>query len=107
MTGMQAAVDMQLEEIFKSQPNKRVVMITFNNEVSIVGDGTQKEEIIAGDKLNDFEALTERAKEFKVQSIKPVKDARNQLSDKLFNLEESGATALGPGKIFCNENFVT
>lgn len=38
---MKAAVDIQLEELCKQHPNKRVVMITFNNEVTLVGDGSQ------------------------------------------------------------------
>lgn len=37
--------------------NRKIGMLTFNNEVNIIGDGLQNPLVITGDKLNDFETL--------------------------------------------------
>jgi len=36
---MQASIQVQLEEVQKSHPNYRVVLITFNNDVNVIGNG--------------------------------------------------------------------
>lgn len=46
-----AAIESQLAEVQKSDPNKRVGLITFNNEVVIYGDCTEDAKHIVGDKL--------------------------------------------------------
>eukprot|EP01114_Cavostelium_apophysatum_P018407 TRINITY_DN5686_c0_g1_i1.p1 TRINITY_DN5686_c0_g1~~TRINITY_DN5686_c0_g1_i1.p1 ORF type:complete len:465 (+),score=190.44 TRINITY_DN5686_c0_g1_i1:1431-2825(+) len=96
MQCMQAALSIQLEEVLKQYPNKKVVMITFNDEVTIIGDATQVPQVIAGDKLNDYNLLLNIGKEFKLEHIKPIKSCHTELSKTLFELSESGATALGP-----------
>eukprot|EP00005_Dracoamoeba_jomungandri_P012139 CAMPEP_0174266078 /NCGR_PEP_ID=MMETSP0439-20130205/28853_1 /TAXON_ID=0 /ORGANISM="Stereomyxa ramosa, Strain Chinc5" /LENGTH=814 /DNA_ID=CAMNT_0015352839 /DNA_START=40 /DNA_END=2481 /DNA_ORIENTATION=+ len=90
----QAAVDQQLEQISKESPNRRVGVVAFSNEISIIGDGVQATRNIAGDKLNDYEQLLQEASSFTLD--KPISEAREALSKKVFDLEESGATALGP-----------
>jgi hypothetical protein len=45
---MKAAVDVHLERLQKQHPSKRVVLITFNNEVTVYGDGTHPPVVIAG-----------------------------------------------------------
>jgi hypothetical protein len=37
--------------------NRKVGVVTFNNEVTILGDGTRNPQTITGDKLNDFDYL--------------------------------------------------
>ena len=37
-----------------SKPNSLVGIVTFNNEVTIIGDGTTDPIIIAGDKLDSY-----------------------------------------------------
>ena len=37
MQCMKAGIDMQLEEMYKSHPNKRVILIVFNGDVTIIG----------------------------------------------------------------------
>ncbi|XP_021354035.1 circularly permutated Ras protein 1-like [Mizuhopecten yessoensis] len=90
----QAAVDQQLEEMSKNHPNRRVALIIFNNEVVVLGDGKTTPVTIAGDKLTEREELV------KIGSDLPcpgdIKSARSTLSTKIFELEEGGATALGP-----------
>ena len=56
--------------------------------------GHQEALHIAGDKLNSWKDLQKIGSDFSIQS--PVKDAKTELLEKLWNLEEEGATALGP-----------
>lgn len=39
--------------------DKKVGLVTFNNEVTIVGDGIEDPQTIAGDKLDDYDYLLE------------------------------------------------
>ena len=41
---------------------RKVGLVTFNNEVNVVGDGTQQAQNIAGDKLTNFDFLLENGK---------------------------------------------
>jgi hypothetical protein len=47
----------QLERIQLEHPNQKVVLVTFNNEVTILGDGSQIPITVAGDKLWDYDCL--------------------------------------------------
>jgi hypothetical protein len=38
-----AAIESQLEEMKKKNPNRKVGVITFNNEVLVIGDSLTKE----------------------------------------------------------------
>jgi hypothetical protein len=71
--------------------------VTFNNEVTIHGDGTTQTEVIAGDKLMNQVALEAAGKKYELK--KNIAESRKALTDKLFSLEEGGATALGPAMI--------
>jgi len=94
---MQKAVETHLQRLAIKFQNKRVVLITFNNEVVVVGDGISDAVTIAGDKLNDCDKLMEIGKGgLAIDKIKPIKDSKPALSKKLEMLQESGATALGP-----------
>jgi hypothetical protein len=46
-----AAIESQLSEIQKSDPNRNVGLITFNNEVVVFGDCMEDSKHILGDKL--------------------------------------------------------
>lgn len=38
---VQSAIDSQLEAMHKNNPDRKIGLVTFNNEVTIIGDGTQ------------------------------------------------------------------
>jgi hypothetical protein len=98
LQGVQAAIDKQLETMKKSSPEQGVALVAFNNEVTVIGDGSQPPTIIAGDKLSDKNTLIKLGKEAVLpQAIGKVGAT---LSDKVFSLEEGGATALGPALLF-------
>ena len=46
-----AAIESQINDLKNNNPKKKVGIVTFNNEVIIIGDGTEDPEIITGDKL--------------------------------------------------------
>jgi len=95
LQSLQAAVDAAMNKLVAESPRKRVGLVTFSNEVSIIGDGSSSEtKIIAGDRLGNYEELLAVGE---VTSIaKPIKESRDKLHNRLYDLEENGATALGP-----------
>ena len=41
----------------KSHPDRKVGIVTFSNDVVIIGDAGDQPEIIAGDRLNKYEDI--------------------------------------------------
>lgn len=81
----------------KEVPSRHAGLITFNAEVTLIGDGSADSRIVAGDRLSDDEALREVGRAYPLS--RPVSEARSRLSDRLFALEEGGPTALGPAVV--------
>ena len=54
---VQSAIDSQLEVMQKNNPDRKLGLVTFNNEVTIIGDGTKDPVTITGDKLFDHDFL--------------------------------------------------
>ena len=107
---VKAAIDKQLRELENGDPECKVGIILFNNEVTIIGDGSRPSKIIAGQKLNNFdvnywinssnpfkELLQIGIEESDSYLTQPIKATRKILSEKMYNIEEEGQTALGPG----------
>lgn len=94
---VQAAIEFQLSELQRTCPNKRIGLVTFNNDVNIIGDGFSNV-CITGDKLTDFEKVLDCVdRKFDDIVARPISQTKQQLCQRLLNLEESGPTALGPG----------
>merc|ERR1719361_2295577 len=91
---VQTAVDEQIEAISKSHPHYKLGLVTFNNEVTVIGDGVSNQVTVAGDKLNDLDKLKEIGSGCNVE--KKVGECREKLSKALWSLKETGQTALGP-----------
>lgn len=92
-----SAIEIQLEELYKQHPNKRVVLITFNNEVNVYGDGTSTSQwTINGNTLNDVEKLLKFGQDFNIAKVKPIAESKGFLLSKLLDMDENGQTALGP-----------
>lgn len=81
----------------KETPSCHAGLVTFNAEVTLIGDGSGDSRIVAGDRLSNDEALREVGRAYPLSS--PVSEARSRLSDRLFALEEGGPTALGPAVV--------
>lgn len=79
---VQAAVDHQLNDFAKTQPHTKISLVTFNNEVTVFGDGKNNAVTITGDKLNKNDELVKIGSEVALPG--GVKDTCKALSDKLF-----------------------
>ena len=76
---------------------RKVGIVTFNNEVSVIGDGTKAPQTITGDKLTNMEYLKNNGKaQFAERLQSKVAQTKKVLIDKLEAIEETGPTALGP-----------
>jgi hypothetical protein len=56
---VQAAVQTQIEQMQNGAKDRKVGVVTFNNEVTLIGDGSVDPQTITGDKLNNFDWLCE------------------------------------------------
>jgi hypothetical protein len=94
LQAVQAAVDHQLHSLTSSHPHQRVALISFGDEVTVIGDGRGEVITVAGDKLFDSANLVKSGSNAPLPL--PVKDTCTSLGRKVFELEEGGQTALGP-----------
>lgn len=86
-----------LTDMHSATPDRKVGLVTFNREVTIIGDGSKAAVTIAGDKLSDYDLLMKTATELGQQQFeKTIKDTHKELHNKLLQIEENGPTALGP-----------
>jgi len=90
---VQAAIGAELDRMSKESPNKKVAIVTFNNEVTICGS-QMTDTVVTGDKLNNQEELMDIGR--RINITRPIKDSKEDLISKLFSLEEIGPTGLGP-----------
>lgn len=89
-----AAIENQLTEIVKNDPNKRVGIVTFNNEVVVFGDCSMDAKHILGEKLYKHDAIMEDLAPLSIKM--PLRDSYERLLMNFDKIEASGATALGP-----------
>eukprot|EP00727_Mastigamoeba_balamuthi_P004470 m51a1_g14020 hypothetical protein (541) ;mRNA; r:1106547-1108458 len=78
-----------------SSTNKTCIsIVSFGDEVTVLGDCSQDPLVIAGDKLSDWEAVLRDVKQRAAAG--PLGESRARLLTRLRELEEGGQTALGP-----------
>jgi len=93
---VQAAIEAQLQDLVRQQPDRHVGLVTFNEEVTVYGD-CSSEVIIAGDRLNSEEGCVGAVRNRHGQLIgRTVRETSNIIIEKLYGLSTSGQTALGP-----------
>jgi hypothetical protein len=81
---VQAAIESQFTDMVQGADQRKVGVVTFNGEVQIIGDGTQDPEIIAGDKLMNFEYLEENGKKQGKDAMQNlIKETKPFLSEKI------------------------
>jgi hypothetical protein len=84
----------------KNNPDRKIGLVTFNSEVTIIGDATKQPQTVAGDKLNNYDFLLQNGVEGASKLFqKSVRETKDQLQAKLMTLEETGPTALGPAVV--------
>ncbi|CAF3086714.1 unnamed protein product [Rotaria socialis] len=101
LQGVQMAVDANLDKLVKDTPTRRAALLTFNHEITYYGDGTRTEPlVIRGDKLNSADDLLREAGRELDKELKPVSETKAKLTERIYDLEEGGQTALGPSVMF-------
>lgn len=78
-------------------PKRRVALVTFSSDVTIIGDGSGEPKTLAGTRLNDFNQMLEAGREVHLTST--IKETAASLTSKVYGLSEGGATALGPAVV--------
>lgn len=64
----------------KGSENRKVGVVTFNNEVTVLGDGTKNPQTITGDRLNDYDYLLKNGcEQSSILLTKPIKETKLQL----------------------------
>eukprot|EP00005_Dracoamoeba_jomungandri_P007935 CAMPEP_0174264448 /NCGR_PEP_ID=MMETSP0439-20130205/22499_1 /TAXON_ID=0 /ORGANISM="Stereomyxa ramosa, Strain Chinc5" /LENGTH=728 /DNA_ID=CAMNT_0015350323 /DNA_START=17 /DNA_END=2203 /DNA_ORIENTATION=- len=96
---VQAAVDSYMDKIRNEAPDTVICLVTFSNEVKVIGDGQNTPVTIAGDKLYEQDTLFDLGSKISKDITHPIAETYDSLSSQLFSIEESGQTALGPGLV--------
>lgn len=97
LQAMIAAVDQQIEDMSVGFPERRVGIVTFNNQVTVLGDGSKDPCLLDSDLLSDFDSLVEKGEDLAETMLsQPVSSTAANLSDRVFSLQSDGQTALGP-----------
>eukprot|EP01132_Coremiostelium_polycephalum_P006174 gene6174-7688_t len=94
---VQSSLTTIIDRLSIQHPNKRVVLITFSEDV-VIYDNQSKEATVtvAGDKLDEFDTLVNIGKSFKYDSIASVSSSKELLKERIKKFEPFGWTALGP-----------
>lgn len=88
----------QLKEMKEVYPDRKVGLVTFSDDIKVIGDGTK--EIIQVDAKfnNDYEFLMKNGKTIASTSLeRPIKETYASLDKRVSDLRTEGSTALGPG----------
>jgi hypothetical protein len=97
---LQSAIQIQIDDLFKENPlYSKVILITFSDKVQIYGDCLSDMIEIENEHFHDMNKLIKIGSEYNISNIKNIKESRNSLSEKIFNITENGYTALGFYKI--------
>lgn len=93
---MKTAVDNQLTNLRSNFPNKRVGIVSFNNEVTIIGDGVTTEKVPL-EALGNFDQLMDFSQDRRGKFMNlPISTSYSNLKSSIMNLNAKGGTALGP-----------
>ncbi|XP_063970885.1 circularly permutated Ras protein 1-like isoform X1 [Lytechinus pictus] len=94
LQSMQSAIQQQVDKLQAENSHKRVGLVAFNNNVTVIGDGSLDPVPLEGAGLTDRESLISLGQNFPLPG--PISEVHRCLTDKIYSLTESGQTALGP-----------
>jgi hypothetical protein len=97
MQCLQAAIEQQIKDMGNGAADRKLGIVSFNSDVTVVGDGMMDPQIISGDKLFDYDfLLSNGTKQGTARMNHKISETMDKLTKKLMSLEETGPTALGP-----------
>ncbi|KAJ3432923.1 hypothetical protein M0812_21869 [Anaeramoeba flamelloides] len=91
---LKIAVGNQIEELSRQYPDRKVVLVTFSNEVTVYGSGMNESLVVKDQDLDNEEELINLGTNFELPP--PVKESGRSMIKKVYSLNENGQTALGP-----------
>ncbi|KAJ8392177.1 hypothetical protein AAFF_G00077450 [Aldrovandia affinis] len=97
LQSVQDALQRSLSSLLQKSPQRRVALVTFNDEVTVYGDGTGVPLSIRDWSLMDFDYLKMQGEKFSTPHC--IAESIHPLTQKIKELCEHGATALGPAAL--------
>lgn len=96
LDSMKAGIKMNIEDMVSQSPNKRVVIVTFESEVTIVRCAGMAEFSLSNGAFNNYDKIVEISKAIDVSSLLPVSNCMSELITAVDRLHPMGSTSLGP-----------
>jgi Mg-chelatase subunit ChlD len=97
---VQQTMRSQVKEMFENHPERKIGIVTFTDDVKIIGDGTSNTTTLDSGQIHSYETILKHAVVGASTSLtQPIKKARNQVELAISNLRATGSTALGPGML--------
>jgi hypothetical protein len=91
-----SAIESRLCDMALATPSRKVGIVTFNNEVNLIGDGTISGSV-QEERLGIWEYCTNYVEDMHTSYFpSSISETRDTLSQKIRSLNPNGATALGP-----------
>ncbi|XP_053485168.1 circularly permutated Ras protein 1 [Ictalurus furcatus] len=97
LQGVQEALQLALSSLLKSSPHRRVALVTFNDEVTVYGDGTGVPLSLRDWALVDYDHVREQGEKYTTPHC--IAETFQCLTQRVKELREHGATALGPAAL--------
>ncbi|KAM9500161.1 circularly permutated Ras protein 1 isoform 1-T2 [Clarias gariepinus] len=97
LQGVQEALQLALSSLLKSSPHRRVALVTFNDEVTVYGDGTGVPLCLRDWALVDYDHVKEQGEKYTTPHC--IAETFQCLNQRVKELREHGATALGPAAL--------
>lgn len=88
----------QMKEMKEKYPDRKVGLVTFTDEVEIIGDGNVPSTTVPWQQMDDYDFMMKNGVACATtQFTKPIKESHDALKAKVNKLTPQGNTALGPG----------
>lgn len=93
------AVAAQITKMAEDNPERKIGLVVFDNEVEIIGDGVEKPFMVtaADNMLNDYQKLlTNGQAQAGERMNKAIRETKESLLARVAGIHTKGTTALGP-----------
>ncbi|XP_064199846.1 circularly permutated Ras protein 1 [Anguilla rostrata] len=97
LQSVQDALQRALSSLLQTSPHRRVALVTFNDEVTVYGDGTGVPLTLSDWSLMDFDHLKMQGEKYSTPHC--IAESIYPLTQRVKELREHGATALGPAAL--------
>ncbi|KAJ8382151.1 hypothetical protein SKAU_G00029290 [Synaphobranchus kaupii] len=97
LQSVQDALQRALSSLLQTSPHRRVALVTFNDEVTVYGDGTDDPLTLRDWSLMDFDYLKSQGEKYSTPHC--IAESISSLTRRVKELREHGATALGPAAL--------